>query len=163
MPQTYALKIYLILRKSALSRDIKATVIRLLANREHSLKELKDKLMLRDYDPNDIALVLEFVIKYDLQSEIRYIEMVIRSRANKGYGPGYIKDYLKQKGIKDDLINISLSESGYNWDEIITNVLVKKYGGNKISSSDSKAIRFMFGRGFNYQQLAKHLTDEKVK
>ena len=147
------------MRKNALNNDIKATVIRLLANREHSLKELKDKLNLRGYDPVDIATILEFVIQNDLQSEIRYIDMVIRSRATRGFGPNFIQAYLQQKGVKSELIQIALAESDFNWDDILKQVLVKKYGSAKISYSDQSARLFLQNRGFCYSQFEKYLSD----
>ena len=147
------------MRKKLLNNDIKATVIRLLANREHSLKELKDKLNLRGYDPIEIATILEFVIQYDLQSEIRYIDMVIRSRASKGFGPSYITAYLQQKGVKSELIQLALAETDFNWDEILKQVLMKKYGSAKISYSDQSARIFLQNRGFSYSQFEKYLSD----
>ena len=113
--------------------------------------------MLRGYDANDIASILEFVISNDLQSEIRYVEMIVRSRATKGYGPSYITGYLKQKGVREDLIKISIFESEFDWDDVLLNLLVRKFGSDKISSSDTKAIRFLQSRGFTYKEFGRYL------
>ena len=66
---------------------------------------------------------------------------------------------LQQKGVKSELIQLALAETGFNWDEILKQVLMKKYGSAKISYSDQSARIFLQNRGFSYSQFEKYLSD----
>jgi regulatory protein len=59
----------------------------LLARREHSARELKNKLARRGFDADENAVALERLQSKDFQSNARFGEMLVRSRIESGYGP----------------------------------------------------------------------------
>ncbi|MBT4804428.1 MAG: regulatory protein RecX [Legionellales bacterium] len=127
----------------------------MLSRREHGLVELKDKLRNKGFSKDEIDESVGYVHKHDLQNDHRYIEMVIRSRITKGYGPGYIVGYLMQKGIEKDVITSLLNEYDVRWDKVLAEVVQKKFGCNY--DDNAKKIRFLIGRGFSYEQVEKNI------
>ena len=69
-----------------LEQDCIATALRLLAIREHSRLELKNKLRKRDYTEEEIQSVLCELQEKNLQSNERFAEAYIHSRQQKGFG-----------------------------------------------------------------------------
>ncbi len=88
---------------------IKATALRLLGRREHSGKELRDKLKLRGYSPENINSVTENLIELNLLSDERFTEVYVRSRIKyKKKSPRAIYYDLLKKGVDKDLIQNEL-------------------------------------------------------
>ncbi len=97
----------------------------LLARREHSGKELRQKLGRRFAE----SLVDEVVTSLDqngLLSDERFAETLIHSRRAKGYGPRYIAQDLSQKGISKELIQELLDERDSDWVKQARQVALKK-------------------------------------
>lgn len=83
----------------------------LLARREHSQAELKQKL-LRKYGMQVrelIPAVLQRLTEANYQSDLRFTESFIYSRIERGFGPNRIKFELQQKGVSRDLIANALT------------------------------------------------------
>jgi regulatory protein len=59
----------------------------LLSRREHSRKEIKDKLLLRFQSDDLIQTVLDKLETNNLINELRFAEAYTRSRKRKGFGP----------------------------------------------------------------------------
>ena len=69
------------------STQIKESCLRLLARREHSQKELLNKLLVKGFDKDEILAVIEEFALQGWQSDSRYAESYARHRIQKGYGP----------------------------------------------------------------------------
>lgn len=85
----------------------------LLARREHSQTELKQKL-LRKYGAQIkelIPAVLQRLVEANYQSDQRFAQTYIYSRTQRGFGPNRIKLELQQKGVSRDLIANALAET----------------------------------------------------
>ena len=88
--------------------------LNLLARREHSCTELKQKLVKRFPEP----LVHRAVIALQnngLVSDERFAEALIHSRMGKGYGPRYIAQELLQKGVSKELGQELLARKNSEW------------------------------------------------
>jgi regulatory protein len=59
----------------------------LLARREHSAHELRQKLEKREFDRDEIELALEVLQQNNLQSDARFTESYVNHRTNAGLGP----------------------------------------------------------------------------
>lgn len=136
---------------------IKNCALGLLARREHSQYELRNKLKLRKFSDNLIVEVLKELTSENLQSDARFTEIYIRHRAEKGYGPLRIQAELRERGIVEESISQYLDESAEYWIEKITTVKRKKFG-NKIPkdfSERAKQMRFLQYRGFTLEQIKR--------
>lgn len=142
-----------------------------LSNRELSKKQLHQKLLDKDCDPDMIsALLIEFADK-GYQSDERCAYMLIREGVRRGRGKKYIKQSLKKAGIDlpyslDELINQAGIESvgegtilddgkthtdnKLDWLKLAIEVRCKKYGNTVPKDSKEKArqLRFLQYRGF---------------
>ena len=100
-----------------MNKDVLHLGIDLLSRREHSTKELRQKMQQRGHASDDINKVIEFLVENDYCNEIRFTESVFRSRLNKGYGYRYIEQELLQKGIDGNTISVVKDELDIDWFE----------------------------------------------
>ena len=83
----------------------------LLARREHSARELVQKLRSRGGTAEVIETVLQRLVDGRLQSDERYTEVYLRQRSSKGYGPQRIVSELRERGVADSLISARLRKA----------------------------------------------------
>ncbi|MDH3859297.1 MAG: recombination regulator RecX, partial [Gammaproteobacteria bacterium] len=83
--------------------SIRKTAMDLLARREHSEHELRQKLKARGHDADAIDEVLQGLKQDHLLSDARFTEAYVSHRFNAGVGPLKIRYELRQKGIADAL------------------------------------------------------------
>jgi regulatory protein len=128
----------------------------MLARREHSQHELKQKLLSRFKDnPNEIETILAQLILDNYQSDQRFCAAFIRYRQQKAYGRIRITSELRQKGIDSELINQSFIEEDVDWFELALRLKISKFGEQvtKDYSSKSKQYRYLQYRGFSTDQI----------
>jgi len=142
---------------------IKYTITRLLASREQSLHELSIKLKQRNFNEELVQDWLQKFSSADLQSELRFAEMLARSRINKGVGELSLKNELKQHKIPHEMVERVLHELAPDWFELALHALNKKISGGKISSAkeQQKHYRFLLQRGFSSEQI--HYAIQSLK
>lgn len=140
--------------------------MRLLAGREHSKKELLQKLTVKGFAKERIEPVLDELAVKNWQSDARYAESYARSRILKGYGPAYIAYELRQHGIDlgntplFDLDALAESVAG-GWRPLLQQVYRKKYGDGSIPNRNewAKRSRFLLQRGFTHVMIADLLKN----
>ncbi len=135
--------------------DIRFNAMNLLALREHSVKELKDKLA-RKY--GDIGLIEEAVAgltAQNLQSDERFAQAFIAMRQRQGKGPVIIRIELREKGVASELISNFVDDSDPLWCELIQDVWLKKFRGASPADSRERAkqMRFLQSRGFSGRHI----------
>lgn len=125
--------------------------VRLLSMREHSQKELHNKLVLRGFTEGVIATVLASLIDSHLQSDARYAENYVRMRSHKGYGPVTIVRDLQQRGIDAAIIDAAMAGADVQWQDLAARVRVKKFGAMlpNTPAQIAKQQRFLQYRGFD--------------
>jgi regulatory protein len=90
-----------------------------------------------------------------LVSDERFMEMLVRVRRARGFGPLWIKRELQEKGVAGEMIAERLDVSGREWIEEIRRVRQKKYGVKQPKNFAERARqgRFLHYRGFTYDQI----------
>ena len=137
------------------SAKLRAACLRLLARREHSGYELKQKLLGKGFDSLDIDKTLAEFAEQGWQNDQRFAESYARHRMNQGFGPVAISYELRQKGIESmDLDSLVAVEAG-DWQTVLLQTYQKKYPEEAtLSRTDwSKRYRFLLQRGFPAQML----------
>ena len=76
-----------------------------LARREHSAKELRDKLLKKFEEPEQIESVLHRLMDVGLQCDERFTELFVRHKTKTGKGPYVIRQLLLSNGIDSELIS----------------------------------------------------------
>jgi len=127
----------------------------LLARREHSRLELVNKLQDRVENSTVLDAVLDQLIEDNLLSDQRFCEAYVYSRTNKGFGPVRIKAELRERGVKQALIENSLIDDNSVWIKNLNKVIIKKYGDLSASNLQELARqqRFLLQRGFTFEQI----------
>jgi len=133
-----------------------------LSRREHSAFELERKLNGRfPEEGNLVPLVLAQLQASGLQDDYRFAEMLVRYRASRGQGPIKIRAELKSKGVAQDVVSEALSGSTFDWSEVASSAITKKYGEPSETSLTPKERarrqRFLQSRGFPYEHIVAAL------
>ncbi|MDD4915988.1 MAG: regulatory protein RecX [Methylococcales bacterium] len=136
--------------------SMEQTCLRLLARREHSRRELLDKLALRGYRKEEAEPVLDEIADRNWQNDARYAEAFVRLRIERGCGPLRIRYELQQRGIAAVDIDALSEEIAADWQTLLAAVYRRKYASDKrISRSEwLKRCRFLQQRGFSAAMIA---------
>ena len=141
--------------------DIRVAAMDLLARREHSRRELKQKLKKRFDDEELVEEQLDRLSEENLQSDARYAESFLRQRINRGHGPMRIRQEMRQNGISDSEIATAMQEESPDWFALAEETYRRKFG--ELPPEDIKAkakrSRFMQYRGFGLDYY-QHLLDQ---
>jgi len=130
----------------------------MLARREHSQRELTQKLTGKGFKKEDIEQLLQEFAEKNWQSDIRFAESYSRSRLQKGFGPIRIQLELRERGV--DINLDTLFDEPPDWANLLTQLATKKYGGQPPTDIKERAkrMRFLQHKGFS-GELIKHLFD----
>ena len=129
--------------------------IRLLAMREHSVKELTDKLLAKGDLADVVYGVIDDLVEQNLLSNDRFAENYVRARTARGFGPLKIQTELSAKGIDSGLISEYLDMNSAIWFDNAAAQYDKKYGEAPVSDYNewSRRARFMQSRGFTMEHI----------
>ncbi|MCK9605128.1 MAG: recombination regulator RecX [Methylomonas sp.] len=146
------------------SQQIKAVCLRLLARREHSQKELLDKLALRGFQRDEVEPVIHEMAEQNWQNDVRYTECYVRQRLASGYGPIRIRYELQQRGITDVDLDEHAEEQG-GWHNLLMDVYCNKYDDEKSLTQNEwlKRSRFLQQRGFSGEMIKRLFAELKIK
>lgn len=136
-------------------KDIRRAAMDLLARREHSFKELTDKLSRRFTDQDSILEQVELLKEENLQSDQRFAEMFVRSRISKFHGPIRIKNELRERGVAERWVSHAIREEGVDWIELLESLANHKYGNQAPVDARERAkrMRFFQYRGFGFDMI----------
>ncbi|MCH7882158.1 MAG: regulatory protein RecX [Proteobacteria bacterium] len=145
------------MQKVGTGLSIRNVAMNLLARREHSAYELKQKLKLRDFDVAGIDAALELLQQDRLQSDSRFTENYVHHRVNAGFGPIKIRHELRQKGVGVDLVDEYLPRSNRQWDALMERQRIKKFGQEIPADYPlrMKQARFLQNRGFSPEAVMR--------
>lgn len=136
-------------------KALRHKAIELLARREYSYSELEKKLSVLSEDFETIEKILNWLIEMELQSDTRFAQMYLRSKALSGYGPVRIKLDLKQKGINEFLIENSFEALAFEWDEEVDRLIIKKVKDLSLEDMKlkNKVMGYLQRRGYTLNQI----------
>ena len=122
----------------------------LLARREHSRKELRQKLDRSGYARDEASEALERLGTQHYQDDDRFAEALIRNRSTQGYGPMRLRAELKSHGLSDARIRSLLDAADIDWTESAAAQLRRRYGAGGPADPAERARRaqFLLRRGF---------------
>jgi len=153
---------------NSLNKNLLNKAVQLLAQRNHSSVELKQKLSLfyfKKYadeltiDNNDINSQINTIIQYCIShhwiDDIHYIEQYIDMRSRKGYGPIRVMGELKQRGLDLILIHNVFNKKNIDWCEIGLKQAQKKFQqfDKKNFQQKVKLFQFLTSRGFQQDEI----------
>lgn len=158
--------------------SIRFSAMNILAGREHSLTELRNKLRQKArrnlekaeqqkeaVAPEQFDDLIEIVLQQLLQDKIlddgRFTESFVRSKISKGKGPLKIRHELMERGISSELIDDYLDESYDFWQDTIAAVRSKRFGDQYPENykEQTKQSRFLYQRGFGSELIRRLFND----
>lgn len=141
----------------ATNSTAKATAVRLLSRRDHSVLELRRKLNLREFPQEEIEDALVDLIKRDYLSDQRFSEAYIHIRKQKGFGPIRIAVELNERGVDERVYHDYLKPSNHSWIQALEKTYQTKYRGSAVDDFQEKAkrIRFLQYRGYALDNIRK--------
>lgn len=142
---------------ASVNSTAKATAVRLLSRRDHSVFELRRKLNQREFSQDEIDTALDDLVKRDYLSDERFTEAYIHIRKQKGFGPLRIATELNERGVDENVYYAYLHSSDDDWNESLEKTYQTKYRGKPVSDFREKAkrIRFLQYRGFALDKIHK--------
>jgi len=133
----------------------------LLAQRDHSLRELRNKLVRRYPDAASVDEQLSRLIVERLQSDVRFAASYARQRISRGYGPLRVREELRERGVSEADVTAAMAELDIDWCVVAAEVLHKKFGKRDAIDLKEKArrARFMQYRGFASEHYRQRSPD----
>jgi regulatory protein len=129
--------------------------------RDYLYKKIKSKHWSRD----DAEKVIEELKEESLIDDKKFIELFVRDRtALKPKGKKLLVRELKQKGIKDELIEKYFTKNEIDEEKLALQILSRRWPRFKNLDSKKrfeKSTRFLLSRGFSYETVKK--TFEKLE
>jgi len=136
--------------------------VRLLARREHSIDELRRKLLGKGYPSDTIEPVIQKLAGKRLVSDERFTSSFVHHHAKRGQGPVRIRAELRQQGIADSQVEEALRCAEIDWVQLAREVRRRKFGTTAPRSLGERAkqARFLQYRGFDAEQLRAAFREE---
>ena len=137
-------------------REWEAAAVRLLAQRDHSRRELAQKLRQRfDYDTESLDLLLDRLEAIGYLDDLRYAQAFIRSSVARGRGSQRVVHDLHERGVDNSLITQALAEADIDWCELAREQRIRKFGQALPANYQERArqSRFLAGRGFSMDTI----------
>lgn len=123
----------------------------LLVRREHSRRELKQKLSARGVSPEDADTALSTLARQDFQNDERFAEALARGRARAGHGPVRIRAELSGHGLDRTAVESALGQLAHDWLESACALVRRRF--SSLNPNDPvqrrKATDFLLRRGFD--------------
>ena len=145
------------IRKESENLTCKNVAINYVSKSLKTRQQTFDNLKQKGFLTNSINNALDMLENYGYINDKYYAEMFTKSK-QKSKGILYIKSALKQKGIKENIINEVLCEYKSNEQDI--EMLAEKYLKNKQKNIDTKQklFRHLLSKGFTYEEVQKIIS-----
>lgn len=135
--------------------QLKRMALNWLSRRDYSEAQLCQRLSAKGGSAADIAEVIAWCKHNNYLNPQRYLEMLLRSRVNKGYGLNYIVQECRQQNISREQVLQTAQMLEIDWFSLARELYQKKYGASEISDYKDKLKRMAYlqRRGFNNEQI----------
>ena len=141
------------------SKAIRIKIMDFLSRREHSAKEIFQKLSYRVESQDMLLQAIDDLVEDGLLSDERFAESYFQSRKNKGFGPLRIKNELSQRGVKESIFDSIQRDT--DWTACALKTLKKKTNGKDLIETKEilKLKKFLNYRGYEFQDIDKAFSE----
>jgi len=137
-------------------RSLAARGIAILSRREHSRKELREKLLEYEEDTEKVEATLDEFEKKGFLSDERFAEALCRARS-KRYGNFRLAVELREAGVASEIATRAI-ESVPSEAERAKEIWERRFGSAAENEKDrQKQIRFLANRGFSFDTIRRVL------
>ncbi|MDV2857124.1 MULTISPECIES: regulatory protein RecX [Oceanimonas] len=124
--------------------------LRILSRRDHSRRELEQKLRQREFEQEAITRTLNKLEQQQWLQDARFAEVQVRQHIYKKHGPQRIRAELQRKGVHPDEIATALEQEETDWFELARECHFARFGDAPIPDFKERArrMRYLQARGF---------------
>jgi regulatory protein len=143
-----------------------AYAVALLARRDYSTRELRQKLKERGFLEHAIEPVLIDLEETRKLDDQRYGANVVATRSRRAYGPARIRNELRRKGVAAEAIEIAMAggegEESPDYFQLARDARIRKFGPELPTDRKEKArqARFLQYRGFSTDHIRAALDGD---
>lgn len=146
------------------AQTVRTAAMRLLVRREHSRRELRNKLEMKGCRATVIDYVLSSLEEEGYLSDARFAEMYVRGRSERGYGPMRIRAELRERGVDDEVIDVCLQPYRDAWLTHLARVHAKRFKKRAADLTERmRQARFFQARGYTMEQIRAVLEGGKSR
>ncbi|WP_027016970.1 recombination regulator RecX [Comamonas composti] len=139
--------------------SLKGRALKLLAQREHSRRELERKLAPHVQEGEDLAAVLDALEQRGFISEQRVAESIVHSKAAR-FGTARLTQELRNKGLDDELVRATAEQLRATELERAHAVWRQRFGTLPGDAKEkARQLRFMASRGFALSDASRILRE----
>ena len=141
--------------------EIRDKALKLLTRREHSRRELQQKLFQRGFENPLVDRVLDELCARNQLSDARYAEALVSHRAKTGYGPDYIRQELRERSVEPLIIDEALAGAECSWPEVAAAKHAAHFPNPVIKDYKDWARRasYLQRRGFDIETIRQVLGE----
>ena len=148
-------------------RTLKARAVALLARREYSRAELREKLVAGgDRDADAMAAVdavLDELAALGYLSDARFAQVLVQQKSG-GYSRRAIGATLKAKGVSSEAATEALAASAVDDQDAMVALWRRRFGkAPRDDREKSRQVRFLQSRGFSLSAIFKLLRDPPLQ
>lgn len=135
----------------------------ILARREHSALELREKLLAREFAADEVDQTLSALTADGLLNEQRFIDSFLASYTRRGRGPLWLRAELERRGIGAAQVSEALAGQDVDWAAEARAVREKRFGASPPADYAERArqSRFLQYRGFSSEQVREVFMGER--
>lgn len=126
----------------------------LLSRRDHSVKELKTKL-LRTVDEKNADKAIEKMLELGYLDDEKYARNLVKYLAQtRNMSKNHIKQEMFKRGIPNEIINLVMQDYEFDNVSCVVDLILTKYR-NKLNNEDGnkKIIASLMRKGFSYSDI----------
>ena len=144
---------------------------RLLKVREHSEREVRDKLALKGFTPRVQERVLAYAREARLVDDALFARLWVASRIKRPFGARRLRWELEHKGIAPSLIEeaLSVAAAGYREEDVVRDLVrarVARMKGTPAQTVKERLYRLLTRRGFKhgiiFDVLRQEVSDDET-
>lgn len=149
------------LEPAALERREKAlkTAANVLQYRQRSAQALYDRLLEKELLPEDAAYAVARLKELGFLNDEEYARLWVRELSQRGYGPGHIRQALREKKLEPETIDFAMADYQVDPERLRRYVESKLHG----KMPDRKALKRvsdgLFRRGFGWEDIRRALRE----
>ncbi len=141
------------------------TAMRILTRRDYSCVELRNRLIDKGYDAEQVEATLNRCLELDYLNDERFATNRAAGLMSQGRAVGYrVLQDLRQRGISEDLAERALAKARETLDEdcLLAEMLTRRFPDFNYNAAPARekrrVVNFLQRRGFPLSLIMEHLT-----
>ena len=139
------------------AKSLQARAVALLARREYSRAELRERLVATGAAPEETDAVLDAMTAQGYLSDARFANALVRQKTG-AISRRAISASLKAKGVSSDVASAALEESELDDQDAMVALWRRKFGAAPANDREkARQVRFLQSRGFALSAILRLL------